>query len=48
MEILQIPALTSLLSGEYYDTELFSSQPDFQLSTELGRHIFSAFSAELN
>jgi hypothetical protein len=48
MEILQLPALMSLLSGDYPATELFSSQPGFQLPTELDRHLFSASPAELN
>jgi hypothetical protein len=47
MEILQLPALM-LLSGEYPATELFSSQPDLQLPTELDHHLFSASLAELN
>jgi hypothetical protein len=33
VELLQLHALTPLLSGEYPETELFSSQPNFQLST---------------
>jgi hypothetical protein len=34
VELLQLPALMSLLSGKYPATELSSSQPDFQLSTD--------------
>jgi hypothetical protein len=40
--------LTSLLSGEYPATELSSSQSDFQLSTELDCHFFSASLVELD
>jgi hypothetical protein len=48
VEFLQLPTLTSLLSGEYPATELFSWPPDFQLSTEQDRHLFSATLPELN
>jgi hypothetical protein len=35
MEIFQLSALTPLLSGEYPEIELFSSQPQVENSTEL-------------
>jgi hypothetical protein len=48
VEFLQLLAPTSLPPGKYPATELFSSQPNLQLSTELDRRLFTASLAELN